>query len=100
MPAGRTRRKVLALAAFLPSLPDAVCRTYDDPDLWHPERPNERQERQAVALCHTCPEENGCLLFAARAHPLPGIWGGTTEAQRKQMFSDSERTLLLHTGVT
>ncbi len=100
MPAGRTRRKVLALAAYLPNLPDAVCREFDDPDLWHPERPNPKQERQAIALCHTCPEINGCLLFAARAHPLPGIWGGTTEAQRKRLFAGADLTLLLRTGVT
>jgi WhiB family transcriptional regulator, redox-sensing transcriptional regulator len=100
MPAGRTRKKVLALAAYLPSLPDAVCREYDDPDLWHPDRPNAAQERQAVAVCHSCPEENACLLFAARAHPLPGIWGGTTEAERKRLFIASELTLLLRSGVT
>lgn len=96
MPAGRTRKKLLALAAFLPSLPNGICTTHPEPDLWHPDRPNEGQEREAIDLCNICPEENGCLLFAMRAHPIAGIWGGTTAAQRTALFSVKGSSFVMH----
>lgn len=66
----------------LPALPDALCRGHGDPDLWHPERSNRRQEFAAISICRRCPVQVSCLGFAQRAHPMSGIWGGTTLEMR------------------
>jgi WhiB family transcriptional regulator, redox-sensing transcriptional regulator len=86
MPSGRTRRVSMALAAALPNLPDAACRDYPDPDLWHPPRPDPFQEMEAIQICMRCPETGACLAFARKAHPITGIWGGTTFADRSDLF--------------
>lgn len=80
------RRMRAAMLETLPSLPGALCRVHENPDLWHPHRPNASQEIAAVTVCMRCPEIQNCLGFAVRAHPLSGIWGGTTEAQRTTML--------------
>lgn len=62
------------------------CRT-QDPDLWFPvgtTGPSLIQAAQAVALCHTCPIEQECLTGALAIMPA-GIWGGTTEEERRAL---------------
>jgi hypothetical protein len=62
---------------------DAACRDLpvdwffpeQGPNAWH-------QLRQAVAVCQDC--LNYALTFEPRA--LPGIWGGTSENQRRAML--------------
>ena len=68
---------------------DAACR--DLPvDWFFPEQgPNAwYQLRQAVAVCQDCPVIADCLNYALTFEPrsLPGIWGGTSENQRRAMF--------------
>lgn len=55
------------------------------PDAWH-------ALRQAIAVCESCPVIKDCLEYALNFEPrtLPGIWGGTSENQRRAIFySDS-----------
>lgn len=80
-----TRRFRAMMVQTLPALPDAACREFDDPDLWHPERPNRRQEFKAIGICGHCPVKRSCLAYAQRAHPVSGIWGGTTLEMREFM---------------
>lgn len=75
------------VASTLPSLPNASCRSYSDPDLWHPARPNRRQEFKAIGICRTCPVITECLNYAMRANPVEGIWGGTTLDMREFMVT-------------
>lgn len=75
------------VASTLPSLPNALCRDYDNPDLWHPARPNRRQEFKAIGICRECPVIAECLAYAIRANPVQGIWGGTTLEMREWMIS-------------
>jgi hypothetical protein len=86
MPTGRTKKAYMALAAYLPNLPEAACRSHPNPDLWHPERPSPAQEKEAIEVCRTCAAHDACLLFAIRAHPISGIWGGTTAFTRESML--------------
>lgn len=86
------RRMRAAMLQTLPNLPRALCRSKKhNPDKWHPARANRRQELEATAICYRCPEMLECLSYATRAHPVSGIWGGTTEAQRDTMIENSER---------
>jgi WhiB family redox-sensing transcriptional regulator len=68
---------------------EAACR--DLPVNWFfPEQgPNASHDlRRAVAVCATCPVIEECLKYALtfEARSLPGIWGGTSENQRRGML--------------
>jgi len=64
---------------------DAACLTAD-PDLFFPiswSGPALRQVAQAKAICARCHARQTCLGYALEAGPVEGIWGGTTEAERR-----------------
>jgi WhiB family redox-sensing transcriptional regulator len=55
-----------------------------DPDLWFPE--HGRSPADAIRVCGMCDANQQCLDYALRSPtPLIGIWGGTSETQRKKM---------------
>ena len=37
----------------------------------------------ARELCETCPVRQECLDYALADHTLMGLWGGTTDAERR-----------------
>ena len=39
----------------------------------------------ALAVCASCPVRDECLEFALTTRQDDGIWGGTTEAERKRI---------------
>ena len=39
----------------------------------------------AVAICHVCPVRQPCLEFALASNQEFGIWGGTTEDERRAL---------------
>lgn len=43
-------------------------------------------EREAKAICGECPYKARCLEFALKNHEQ-GIWGGTTERDRKKLIA-------------
>jgi WhiB family redox-sensing transcriptional regulator len=61
---------------------DAAC-TDLDPDWFFP----ERGESTAVAkeVCMGCPVREECLAYALANGITSGIWGGTTERQRRRL---------------
>ncbi|MFI6579621.1 WhiB family transcriptional regulator [Embleya sp. NPDC050493] len=65
----------------------AICRG-EDPDLFFPIG-NVRSGKallqidEAKAACHRCPVMQHCLNWAMEVDPVEGIWGGTTEAERR-----------------
>jgi len=64
---------------------DAACLTAD-PDLFFPiswSGPALRQVAQAKATCARCHVRLACLGYAFEVGPVEGIWGGTTEAERR-----------------
>jgi WhiB family redox-sensing transcriptional regulator len=47
----------------------------------------ERRELKAKAICSVCPVKSECLDFALLIREPYGIWGGLTEAERRQHLS-------------
>jgi WhiB family redox-sensing transcriptional regulator len=59
-----------------------------DPDLFFPpesERGEARKSRdlRALAVCAGCPVLEQCRVYALSARETYGIWGGTTEDERR-----------------
>jgi WhiB family redox-sensing transcriptional regulator len=44
-----------------------------------------KREKVAKSICARCPVRSPCLAYALRVHETLGIWGGTTEAERRQL---------------
>ncbi|KUO09181.1 WhiB family transcriptional regulator [Streptomyces sp. DSM 15324] len=65
----------------------AACR-HEDPDLFFPigtSGPALLQTQQAKAVCHRCPVREQCLDRALATDQAVGVWGGTTEAERRAL---------------
>lgn len=63
-----------------------------DPDAFFSTEPVEGamrgsypMEREAKAVCSGCPYATRCLQYALDNPELSGIWGGTTEYQRRML---------------
>lgn len=66
---------------------DAACR-HLDPDLFFPEGTwgaALRQVEAAKRVCRGCPVRVPCLRWALTTAQDAGIWGGTTEDERRRM---------------
>jgi WhiB family redox-sensing transcriptional regulator len=46
---------------------------------------NKREEAAALALCNACPVRQECLDHALATNERFGVWGGTTEKQRRKL---------------
>ena len=56
-----------------------------DPEIFFPERgTNGRDVVSAKLVCNACHYKVPCLEWALK-HPERGIWGGTTERERRRM---------------
>ncbi|MEU6305864.1 WhiB family transcriptional regulator [Streptomyces sp. WAC 01325] len=65
----------------------AACR-HEDPDLFYPigtSGPTVLQTEQAKAVCRRCPVRDQCLRWALDMDQFIGIWGGTSEAERRAL---------------
>lgn len=65
----------------------AACRNLD-PDLFFPVGETGdalEQVEAAKAVCRVCPVQQECLEYALAANEQAGIWGGTTEAERRSI---------------
>jgi len=65
----------------------ALCRD-TDPDLFFPVGTTGAalvQIEQARAVCRECPVQSDCLDFALATNQDSGIWGGTSEDERRQL---------------
>jgi len=50
----------------------------------------ERREARAKAICRACPVGDECLTYAMTIKEPYGIWGGLTEAERRQQKARSK----------
>jgi WhiB family redox-sensing transcriptional regulator len=69
----------------------AACRD-EDPELFFPVSemgPGARQVAQAKAVCARCPVRSECLSYALDTGLDYGIFGGTTEGERRKLFRRS-----------
>jgi len=67
----------------------AACAGRNDVQWWPPEtdrghNPGTSWAVDALRICRTCPVRDECLAHALDADEH-GIWGGTTEAERRAM---------------
>jgi len=65
----------------------AACRD-TDPDLFFPvgsTGPAVEQIHSAKGVCETCESRASCLEFALATNQESGIWGGTTEEERRKL---------------
>ena len=63
---------------------NALCAQVDT-DLFYPEKGGSTSP--AMKVCARCDVKKECLLFALETKEKHGIWGGTTERQRRRMTS-------------
>lgn len=71
----------------------AACRT-EDPELFFPAGRSggaQSQTRRALAVCARCPVVQMCLADALTAGETSGVWGGTTEDERRAIRARSAR---------
>ncbi len=55
-----------------------------DPDMFFPT--SEEEAAPALALCGRCPVRQTCLEWALKYGERYGVWGGTTEQQRRRLL--------------
>ena len=65
----------------------AACRD-TNPDLFFPvgtTGPAIEQIEQAKAVCRQCEAQGACLEFALVTNQDSGVWGGTSEEERRKL---------------
>jgi WhiB family redox-sensing transcriptional regulator len=78
----------LPLSAALDEWRDASACRDTDPDLFFPvgtTGPAIEQIDSAKAVCQTCDARQPCLEFALTTNQDSGIWGGTSEEERRKL---------------
>jgi WhiB family redox-sensing transcriptional regulator len=82
------------LAAFWSWRMHAACRTVDSALFfggdWERPRARRRRERQAKAVCATCPVLVPCRAYALARREAYGIWGGLSERDRARILGDRD----------
>ena len=67
---------------------DGVCRRNRIPvDVFFPAAESgtqQRLQRDAISICRSCPVVEQCRDYAIEHH-LVGVWGATTERQRRHL---------------
>lgn len=61
---------------------DALCREVGT-DIFFPD--TDTHPRTALNICRRCDVEIECLDYALQIGPVAGIWGGTTEKDRRRL---------------
>ena len=81
-----------ALIEPRPWAQEALCAE-TDPDLFFPEKNSGKTAQQAKEICGRCEVREDCLLYALTAGETFGIWGGTTESERRKLRKVSGITM-------
>ncbi|MDH4118864.1 MAG: WhiB family transcriptional regulator [Acidimicrobiia bacterium] len=74
----------------------ALCRgnhahLFFPPSTFERKDERERREMRAKAICNVCPVMGDCKMYATAIREPFGIWGGMTEADRKQVVVAAAR---------
>ena len=82
----------LALSAETYDVDNANWRSWrpagHQPDLFFPvgtTGPAIEQIAEAKAVCRTCEAQSACLEFALATNQDSGVWGGTSEEERRKL---------------
>jgi WhiB family transcriptional regulator, redox-sensing transcriptional regulator len=81
--AGTRELQILADVQEMGWVDQALCTEVDTGDLWFPEKGGS--SRQAKRVCAGCPVRQACLEYALEHDIRWGVWGGTSERQRRSM---------------
>lgn len=70
----------------------AACRGPQASVFFPPTRPERREEKRqreirAKAICETCVVQDQCLDYALGIREQHGIWGGMSEAERRDRLT-------------
>ncbi|MGV9915565.1 WhiB family transcriptional regulator [Streptomyces tendae] len=68
----------------------------EDPELFFPigdSGPALMQAEEAKAVCRVCPVVDRCLRWAMEAGEVHGVWGGTSESERRLMHRRAVRAV-------
>lgn len=66
-----------------------ACRGLD-PEVFFPE--TEEEADIAKAICADCPVRVACLEHALSSREKVGVWGGTTERERRRIVRQRRRS--------
>jgi WhiB family redox-sensing transcriptional regulator len=73
---------------MIPPLPEwmseGLC-AQTDPDEFYPEKGGSTAVAKSV--CFACPVRRDCLDYALTNHEQHGIWGGTSERERRRLHT-------------
>ncbi|MGW0300984.1 WhiB family transcriptional regulator [Streptomyces anthocyanicus] len=72
---------------------ESAC-SREDPELFFPigdTGPALTQIEDAKAVCRVCPVSGACLRWAMEAREIHGIWGGTSESDRRLLHHRAAR---------
>lgn len=67
---------------------DALCAE-TDPEVFFPEKGEPSDA--AKAICTRCPVQAECLDYALRHDERYGVWGGTSERDRRRLRKEAGR---------
>jgi WhiB family redox-sensing transcriptional regulator len=74
----------------------AACRQVD-PEVFFPVSaigPARIQLARAQAVCASCGVRKKCLEFALTTHEVHGVWGGTSEDERRKLLGRDHRSAM------
>lgn len=66
-----------------------VCSQTDPETFFAPPDGNVRWWDAAVAVCRGCPVRDECLAYAIENDIAYGVWGGSTEAERRPLLQEA-----------
>ena len=69
----------------------AAC-TGIDSDIFYPASEDDADAMEAKAICAVCPVQTSCLEHALASREREGIWGGTTERERRRIHRQRRKT--------
>jgi len=63
-----------------------------DSDVFYPSSEDDADAEEAKAICAVCPVQTMCLEHALSLREREGIWGGTTERERRRILRQRRKT--------
>ncbi len=69
----------------------AACRGIDA-EVFYPATEDEADAAPAKAICGQCPVREPCLEHALGHREREGIWGGTTERERRRIVRQRRKS--------
>ena len=69
----------------------AACRGLDA-EVFYPISEEEIDAAEAKAICDECPVRQACLEHALMNREREGVWGGTTERERRRIVRQRRKT--------